>query len=197
MPERFKIIVITSPDEIDNEASKITELLRHGVDFVHIRKPGASLRDVKNLIEDIPISLRNRLRLHGHFELLSEFNLAGVQINSRCPYAPRTAISVSKSCHSISELDDCLDYEYVTLSPIYDSISKTGYNSNFNLKEISKIIKNKNIIALGGVTPSEFNELRATGFAGAALLGYIWKSDIAFDLIIKEITEYKKQYNNI
>ena len=44
---KFLKIVITEPEMIPAEAAKIERLLEGGIDFVHIRKPGASLRDQK------------------------------------------------------------------------------------------------------------------------------------------------------
>jgi len=170
----FRLIVITQPDWVDDEAGKIGKLLDGGIDYVHIRKPGASLRDVKNLIEDIPYRLRHRLKLHGHFELLNEFNLGGVHLNSRCPVAPPTAAAVSRSCHSVRETENCHGMEYVTLSPIFDSISKEGYMSAFNLDDLKDKITGKNVIALGGVTPDKFRLLKEYGFAGAAMIGCVW-----------------------
>lgn len=183
MKENLKIIVITAPETVENEAEKITALFDAGVDFVHIRKPEASVREVKNLIEDIPYRYRNRLRLHGHFQLLDEFNLAGAHLNSRCPYAPATAMTVSRSCHSEEELAEIEDYEYVTLSPIFDSISKEGYKKRFDDNSLERIAKKGKIVALGGVTPDKLNFLKEKGFYGAALLGYIWNEDFDKALI--------------
>lgn len=177
MAEKFITIVITSPDAVAGEAEKISRLLDSGVDFVHIRKPDWTLQEVRRLIEDIPYSHRIRLRLHGHFALLDEMNLAGVHINSRCPQAPVNAASVTKSCHSTDELGSINGYAYVTLSPIYDSISKSGYESRFDIGEIAPAISGKKVVALGGVTPEHIKPLREAGFFGAALLGYIWKGD--------------------
>lgn len=177
---KFLKIVITEPEMIPAEAAKIERLLERGIDFVHIRKPGASLRDIKNLIEDIPYVFRKRLKLHGHFELINEFNLGGVHLNSRCPVAPSTAHAVSRSCHTLDELKDCDKFEYMTLSPIFDSISKPGYQSAFDLEKIKGKIEGKNVIALGGVDPSKFSILQTSGFAGAAMLGCVWKDIDSF-----------------
>lgn len=173
--DKFLKIAITKPDFISGEAAMIERLLDGGIDYVHIRKPGASLRDVKNLIEDIPYRLRKRLRLHGHFELLNEFNLGGVHLNSRCQAAPPAALLISRSCHSMKEIEDYDKFEYITLSPIYDSISKPGYLSAFDLNKIKEKIKGKNVIALGGVVPEKFGQLKEAGFAGAAMLGCVWE----------------------
>lgn len=143
MTDRFLKIAITKPEIISSEADMISSLLVNGLDYVHIRKPEASLRDIRNLIEDIPYRLRKRLRLHGHFELFNDFNLGGAHLNSRCPVAPQAACRLSKSCHSIEELNGCEDYEYVTLSPIFDSISKAGYHSAFDINDLKDKIYSK------------------------------------------------------
>lgn len=176
MDQRFLKIAITSPEDVSREAEKIEMLLDSGIDYVHIRKPHASLRDIRNLIEDVPFRLRQRLKLHGHFELAYEFNLGGVHLNSRCPVPPSAAVSVSCSCHTLKEVEAGFSrgMEYVTLSPIFDSISKQGYTSAFNTAELIDKISGKNVIALGGVTPDKFPLLRNAGFAGAAMLGCIW-----------------------
>ena len=83
----------------------------------------------------------------------------------------------SKSCHSVGELSTSCEYEYVFLSPVFDSISKNGYKSNFELEEISQIFRTRsysNVIALGGIKAEYLPLLAETGFAGAAFLGYLF-----------------------
>lgn len=174
---RFITIVMTSPEHVDGEAEKIVRLLEAGVDYVHIRKPGFPESDVECLISSIPASFHARLKLHDHFQLCDKFRLGGVHLNSRNKKNTVSAAKVSTSCHDAGELASARNYEYVTLSPIYDSISKDGYASAFELQELKGHLSAGNIIALGGVTPEKFPELRKTGFAGAALLGYIWNND--------------------
>lgn len=187
MQDRFIIIVITSPGYVAEEARKIRQLLASGVDYVHIRKPDSTLREVKDLIEDIPYDMRHRLRLHGHFSLVDEFNLAGVHLNHRNPEPPLNALSITRSCHMLSELDDLTACSYVTLSPIFDSISKAGYTTHFDLDKIAPTIGGKHVVALGGVTPRHFASLREHGFYGAAMLGYVWQED--FDRMITNLKE--------
>ena len=177
--EDFKVIVITSPGYVEGEAGKIARLLEAGVDYVHIRKPDWSARDVLTLIENIPYNMRCRLKLHGHFQLLDGITLGGVHLNGRNPSAPATALAVSKSCHTLDEVEETVghNYEYVTLSPIFDSISKPGYDAGFDLGTIAGKIHGKKVVALGGITPPQFLTLRQHEFVGAALLGYIWNGD--------------------
>lgn len=186
-PDKFLKIVITSPDPVENEAERICKLLKNGIDYVHIRKPEATRNEIRDLIESIPYKFRRQLRLHGHFDLVNDYNLAGVHLNSRCPQAPQNALSVSKSCHSIEEANDAADYVYVTLSPVFDSISKKGYESRFDLEAIKGNLCSKNVIALGGVTPDCFRILRECGFGGAAMLGCVWND---FDSFMQKLNHY-------
>ena len=68
-------------------------------------------------------------------------------------------------------------YEYVFLSPIFNSISKQNYNTKFTLHELHQasdigLIDSK-VIALGGITPDNIATTMQLGFGGAAVLGYI------------------------
>lgn len=175
MEAEWKTIVFTAPEATEGEARRITMMLVCGhADIVHLRKPGYSRRQMRDLLLEIPGELHPQLRLHDHFDLLDEFpGVGGVHLNSRNPEAPAQARCVSRSCHTLEELKGAEGYDYVTLSPIYDSISKPGYRSAFDTERLRGAIGRGRVIALGGVTPDRFAELRDMGFAGAALLGYI------------------------
>lgn len=188
---KFLLIGITAEKFIDNESGMIVKLLDNGLDYIHIRKPGASREDLKNLIEKIHPQYHNRLKLHDHFDLVVEYGLGGVQLNSRNVESPSDELKISRSCHSLDEIDDFSeaypDYEYVTLSPIFNSISKKGYASAFNLDDLTDKIRGRNVIALGGVTPSSLPRLRKVGFAGAGMLGCIWSN---VDNFCKQLKTY-------
>lgn len=174
------IIVITPENEVPGEARRITQLLdNERVDFVHLRHPGALAADVKRIIEDVPHRLRTRLRLHGHFELVLEFNLGGLHLNGRCPSAPTGYTgSLSRTCHSVDEVKACTasgEYDYVTLSPIFPSISKPGYGGDaFSADDLSRITPEDRVVALGGITPERIEQLKRYNFIGYAYLGHIW-----------------------
>lgn len=175
MTEDLIVIAITSPTEVADEAKRITELLWTGeADFVHLRKPRWTSVRMENLIREIPDEFRSRLKIHDHFELLDKYHLGGVHLNSRNPSPPPNSPSVSRSLHSVEQLVLAKHYDYVTLSPVFDSISKSGYKSAFDIGSLPALIEGKRVVALGGVTPSKFTLLRKAGFWGAAMLGYFW-----------------------
>lgn len=176
MTDKFLTIAITSPEDYPNEAERISEILRNGeADIVHIRKPNWSEEKTAELLEMISPELYSQIKIHDHFSLLNIFPLMGVHLNSRNDTAPDCVISVSRSFHDIEQLPLSVHYDYITLSPIYDSISKTSYKSSFLLEELKPFLKGKRVVALGGVTPDKFPELMEAGFVGAAMLGYFWK----------------------
>ncbi len=193
------VIVITKPEFFEGEAEQIVQLLDSGrADLVHIRKPvklaglawlerldGAladSARELERLIQALPARVYGRLVLHDCFELALKYQLRGVHLNSRHPQPPqgfKGAISIS--CHSLEELAECRKkpYAYMSLSPIFDSISKPGYHSAFTAEDIAEARRqgliDERVMALGGVTFDKVNDVLKMGFGGAMILGDAWK----------------------
>ncbi len=178
----FTTIIITKPAFFDGEADRIVCHLRQGnAGFLHIRKPGSTVEEVEALLRDIPAKWHSRLVLHDHFALAVRYGLHGVHLNSRNPLPPDGwQGSVSRSCHSLEEVLEWKERcHYVSLSPIFDSISKQGYASAFSREDIEKatlggIIDTK-VYALGGVTFALLDTVKAMGFGGAMILGDAWK----------------------
>lgn len=177
------IIVITRPDFFEGEAAKIAQLLQSGrADLVHIRKPRASQSEVEQLLFSIPTELYSRLVLHDHHSLAIKYGLRGVHLNSRNPEPPAGwSGAVSISCHTLSELSECRrkPYAYMSLSPVFDSISKRGYRSAFSADDIaaarSQGLIDERVMALGGITFDKITEIKEMGFGGAMILGDAWK----------------------
>ncbi len=147
---------------------------------MHIRKPGAAISEVEKFLLSIPRVLHCRLSLHDHFSLAVRYHLFGVHTNSRNPLPPQGFQgSVSRSCHSLGEVARLKrDYDFVSLSPVFDSISKAGYRSAFSIEQLRQAheagIIDEKVFALGGVTFSLLPEVRSIGFGGAMILGDAW-----------------------
>lgn len=171
----FKIILFTSPEAVKGEAELLTLYLENGLDFLHIRKPGWSKDRVGDLLAEIPSCFHHKIKIHDHFSLTDRFDV-GVCVNSRNPVAPERISRVSTGFHSISELSNADKYEYATISPVFDSISKVGYGSQSLLLDAPVISGAKNLIALGGIKVSDLGEMSKQGFAGAAILGDVWNN---------------------
>lgn len=176
-------IVITLPHFFDGEAGQIVQLLQSSVELVHIRKPDSKAEDVERLIRSIPPAYRGRLVLHDHHGLAAKYQLHGVHLNSRNPQPPEDwKGSVSKSCHSLQEVREWRDKcDYLSLSPIFDSISKRGYHAAFTREQIEEArregIIDQKVLALGGVTFDKIDEVLRMGFGGGMILGDAWKNN--------------------
>lgn len=171
----MKLIAITTPNFRKNENIAIRRIIDCGWHRVHIRKPEATQEQLSEFIDSIPLRYRQFISLHDHFDLAVRFGVGGIHLNKRNPEPPyRWKGLISRSCHSIDDIKRYSGLDYLTLSPIYDSISKPGYKSRFN-PEILKKINLKNVYALGGVTFSRLKEIEQLGFDGAAMQTEAWE----------------------
>ncbi|MFR9602747.1 MAG: thiamine phosphate synthase [Rikenellaceae bacterium] len=178
----MKVIVITQPHDVEDEKNLIIAALEAGACRVHIRKPSWSRQQYLDLVGSIPQEFWGRITLHDHFDLCAEFVDVGLQANGRNPQLPPLFEGVTScSCHSIEELKGAQKFDYVTLSPIYDSISKGGYLAAFSRTEITAAKRegliSGRVVAMGGITPDLIPELHDMGFGGVALLGYVWQDE--------------------
>ena len=189
----MKIIVITSPDWLESEASSCNAMFAHGLEILHLRKPGAEREIYEKFILDIEPRYRKNMVLHAHYDLVFKYQLRGIHLryNERSIHQNYLEYSVSISCHSVEEIKQVpFQVAYCFLSPIFDSISKQGYHSPFSeLPDLSEIPFP--VIALGGITPDKIDMCRLAGFKGVAVLGYIWKqADEAFHRFIRLNTPF-------
>lgn len=177
----MKLIVITWPDFILNEAELLQILFEEGLEFLHLRKPGADALQIRQLLEAISPKWYSRIILHDHYSLVEEFRLRGVHLNQRNKSLLGTRIPFSCSCHSFQEVIRFRPAVsgYLFVSPVYDSISKAGYQGAFTEPEIQQAIDSgiiaSDVIALGGISPHHIDQLRSWHFGGAAVLGALWK----------------------
>lgn len=151
--------------------------------YVHVRKPGSSVEDMERLVMSVEPELRKRLILHDHHDKAAEWGAGGVQINSRTPEGFRAAdgMTVTRSAHSLDECRASAGYDYVTLSPIFASLSKPGYLPSIDRKALVDYLADEDrpvTIALGGVTRGNIESVRAMGFDGASMLTDAWRREI-------------------
>ena len=174
-------IVIASPGFLQGEADFIDRLFNHGLDRLHLRKPGADIGERRRLLDGISREWLPRIVVHDNFGLCREYGLGGVHLNGRNPMAPPNHEgSVSRSCHSLEEISrykgEC---DYLTLSPIFNSISKQGYMAAFGPGQLAAArdsgLIDSRVIALGGVPLENIPRVKELGFGGVAILGDVWQ----------------------
>lgn len=193
------LIVLTSEQEITNEATLLNQLFTNGLEVLHLRKPSFTVDGYRELLKGIDKKFYKRIMIHEHHELCVEFELRGVHIQEQ----PRidlgnqlkTYVStlmsnefkVSSSFHEPEVLNDCsVDFDYYLLSPVFSSISKKGYEGRgFDVNGI-----NKDIVGMGGVNKTTIPEVFKLGYAGIGILGGIWNTENP----IESFKEIKRHY---
>jgi len=187
------LILISPPRYPTKELDTIIKLFENGLSYFHLRKPNSKKNDLEQYIQKIPSQFWNRIVLHQHHELTSQFNLRGVHFTSfyrnqlkiedwqkQCNEFKNKGFTVSTSTHHFDEVKQVqANCDYVFVSPIFDSISKTDYLANMDLREEIQHFKKSatcKLIALGGVNENNLQEALAMSFDGVAVLGRVWSN---------------------
>lgn len=192
-PTKMYVSIITQERFLNNEIPILNEMLRGGLNYLHVRKPGSSKREFRKFLDQIEPAYLDRLVLHEHQELCTEYEINIVQFTKRqwkkdyfkmwllwkYLHFRKPGLECTYSFHEMSTLlRDKGTYRHVFLSPIFDSISKPGYESKFNnsfLVESLKRTKHK-VFALGGIDETKIDTVSKMGFAGVGLKGAVWLS---------------------
>lgn len=171
---------MTTPYFFVEEHQILNALFDEGLEILHLRKPATEPVYSERLLTLLSDNYRKRIVVHDHFYLKNEYNLKGIHLNQRNPELPQKYKGhISSSCHAGDEIKTHKkSFDYMFLSPIFDSISKENYSTQFtpaDLRELSasKIIDRK-VMALGGVGLDNISKVKELGFGGAVILGDIW-----------------------
>jgi thiamine-phosphate pyrophosphorylase len=183
----MSVIVITPPTfKSHKEISHIQRMFDLGMQTLHIRKPDASIHELKTYLERLTPNQCQRCVLHSPLnDLHKTYKLKGIHYREAdrpdgLIKAP-PGLTVSTSFHDINQLGVCMgELDYSFLSPIFNSISKPGYTSFVpDLADLQPYLATSRypVVALGGVTPDVIPQLADAGFSGVALLGSIFSEN--------------------
>ncbi|GMH43484.1 hypothetical protein BSKO_11406 [Bryopsis sp. KO-2023] len=182
----MELVVFSPPASVRGEIETINSLFASGLQSYHLRKPKWSEAALTDYIDQIHPRFRKQVMLHSHHRLGQHYKLKGIHYTEKTrpppPINPIPNNLISTSFHSLSQLEvqnyGAIDYAF--LSPILDSISKPGYTSAFDRKDLAQHVAKFQtpLIALGGIdTTAHVAFARELGFRGVAVLGAIWGSE--------------------
>lgn len=167
---------------------------------VHIRKPHATQEQMLNYLARLSRKVLEESSLHSWYELAGEFNLGGVHFTEsmRAKLGKTLLQNISKrhnegkkvsaSLHDLKDVE--AGWDYVFLSPVFDSVSKSDYRGKeFSVKNVPQ-----EIIALGGVTADNIGKARELGYAGVATLGSLWQYKDPSEAFYKLYDSYEKYF---
>lgn len=189
----MELVVISSPRKKDGEVADVIRMFDAGLERFHLRKPGVSKKYIKEFLEQIPLRYRSRIVIHSNHHYLWKYKLGGIHISKKHRrklfklrmkilwYRLRKPnIIITRSCHKLGDLlKESIRYDYVFLSPVFDSISVNSLSGGFSHRGLTSTLGKSHlrVYAMGGIEPDKFQQLADYGFAGAALLGFIWSAE--------------------
>lgn len=176
------LIVLSSPQPMLSEYDPMNNLFQEGMEYYLVRKPGQEKQKVINFLNPISMEKRKKIIVHGYPDVAEKYKVGGIHLSSTQSlkeFPSDWKGLKGKSCHTFEEVEAVeAEVDYVFLSPIHDSISKTGYKSNFKEEDLKNFLEKKRktkILALGGINPDNIGSTLALGFDGVAILGAIWQ----------------------
>ncbi len=167
----------------------VTEALRGGCRWISLREKDLPAEDQAALalrLARLAAPLGARLMLHGDPRIARETSLFGIHLPvggdvraARASLGPTAWVSAS--AHSLDEVlaAAAAGVDAVTLSPVFASASKPGYEPALGLEALAESARRSPapIIALGGITDD--SRLRAcleAGASGVAVMGVIMRA---------------------
>ncbi|MTI33009.1 thiamine phosphate synthase [Xanthovirga aplysinae] len=185
----MKLRVISSPDFFEEESQLVNALFDLGLKCFHLRKPEEEKESIVTFLSKIKEEYRQKIIIHGHFQLAYDFNLGGIHLTElhrrslskrECDRLIMEVREMGKKIGSAFHQKEAFQeelpaFDYYLVSPLFESISKVGYKPKeiWEPKSIKPEIRAA-LVGLGGVELSRIPTCKAWGFEEVAVLGTIW-----------------------
>jgi thiamine-phosphate pyrophosphorylase len=189
----MKLVVMSSPQDSENEIQEVIRMFDAGLTHFHIRKPRKSKKQLSAYISSIPSEYHSRLIIHSYHALADRYKLGGIHLSRRhrkrgwwykfklrLKRSIQRDLIVTRTFHKLTDItNDKRSYSYAFLSPVFDSITHHTLSGGFSKRALLIMIPQARqpIYAMGGVSYDKFEAVRELGFEGVVLLGSIWKND--------------------
>ncbi|MDF2430647.1 MAG: thiamine-phosphate pyrophosphorylase [Mucilaginibacter sp.] len=192
-------MAISNPAAVADESIIINNLFQAGLKYFHIRKPESDVQTVRGLINGIAPQFYDRIALHQFHEMASDFGIKRLHYTERARKASNTkkrqnqladGFTLSTSIHDVTTLPALEHVDYVFYGPVFNSISKPGYQSKLSADfKLDKTNIKPKVIALGGIDVSNLTMVKLMGFDGAAVLGTFWSEPDKAVAIFNQLKE--------
>jgi thiamine-phosphate pyrophosphorylase len=208
----MKLTVVTSSTSIENEHQIIERMFRHGLRYLHVRKPKYTKEKMKKYLEGFSEEYLEKIIVHSHHSLALSMNLKGIHLTEkhrensfgvwkkfRLYKLVKPRLQITTSFHKLHDINHSNEkYDYIFFSPVFKSISKEDYDPAYTLGTIYDTLHHtkENVVALGGVTDENIATCYETRFWGVALSGYLWQAEDPvknFDTAKDICNQYKTQ----
>jgi len=193
----MKLVIMTGPTFFVEEDKILSALFDEGLDCLHLRKPAASPMYSERLLSLLPETTYNKIVVHDHYYLKSEYRLAGIHIDDPQREPPKDYKGkLSRTCDSMTDIKEMKrKAEYVFLSNTFPMPKGGEGQPSRSLDELQTASENglidRHVYAFGGVNHENIRLARDLGFGGVVVCGDLWQRfDIHNQLDYKELMAY-------
>ncbi|MBZ9729896.1 thiamine phosphate synthase [Salegentibacter sp. JZCK2] len=195
------LVLITSEENYSDEKEQLIHFFENGLPFLHVRKPGMTVEILKGWLSQFEEKYIQKMVIHEHHCLAEIFPVKGIHLKESfrnnqknlAEFVERyksNGFTISSSFHDSVQLkNNTSSFDYVFLSPVFNSVSKQGYEGQtFNVEKLQQ-----KVIALGGIEADKISKTKEMGYAGVAVLGAVWLTEYRN----KAFTEIYNEYRNV
>ena len=176
----MEVIVISPEHPFPQETEWVQRMMEAGLNRFHLRRTFDSAEAQQHYLRFFDKRHYEKISVHQHQEIALAEGIKHVHIkaderkqNKLVDYWQHS----STSFHSIDELkQEGPLFQYCFISPVFESLSKPGYQGNPSLLGSAKHISIP-IYALGGITLHTVAVLKGQGFKGVGAIGAIWQNN--------------------
>lgn len=193
----MKLVIMTQPTFFVEEDKILSALFDEGLECLHLNKPGASPMYSERLLSLMPETTYNKIVVHDHYYLKSEYRLAGIHIDDPQRGLPKDYKGkFSRTCNSVNDIKEMKRHaEYVFLANTFTPQTEAQGNPAYTINELEKAAGNglidKHVYALGGMNLDNIRIAKELGFGGAVVCGDLWsRFDIHNQLDYKELVAH-------
>ena len=171
----LKISLISIPTLIPGEAELIRGFFDMGLDQYHLRKPGIDPQKLHAILDDLSSFELEKILVSGEPAEFDQYPLKGFHASGYFT-APGPCWK-STSAHSLTEAKEKGSWaNQVYISPVFESLSKPGYENKGLRRELEAHRIDVHWIALGGIHRGNLHLIHRMGFLQAAVMGAVWNS---------------------
>lgn len=180
----MELVVISSPEHIPFEGAIINRLFESGLSCFHMRKQDLRPKELLTLLLTIDVEFWPFIAWHQQHDLAISMGSKKLHFSEKMRnmtdretliQRKKAGYTLSTSIHQISEFDHIGDFDYTFFGPVFNSISKPGYETSLPGDFVIKRSGNPTrIFALSGVSDTNIEQVQKMNFDGAGLLGAIW-----------------------
>lgn len=195
MPIPSPLLVVTDRHQARRPLEQVVaEVVSAGARWIWFRDRDLEITERRRLafqLSEIVQSAGGQLSIGGDINLAAETGANAVHVGdisavreARLTLGPHALVGLS--AHSVADVTDAqtAGANYVTLSPIFETVSKPGYGPALGAEAIGFAARiGIPILALGGVTAENVVALKNRGAAGVAIMGEVMRAVKLTDMI--------------